>query len=180
LQPATILHWPAAQSPDRFVEGIKTRKPTGRIEVRESRVHGLGVYARQFVSAGTRIIEYTGQRLSWEDAPNDDSNPHTFNFGLESGDVINAELGGNDARWLNHSCDPNCEAIEEDDRIFIYALRDIEPGEELFYDYAMEIDEPITEESKKKFVCYCGSSSCRGTMLELKLKKKTRARSRQI
>ena len=123
----------------------KIRKRTARIEVRESGVHGRGVYARRFISEGTRIIEYTGQRISWEAAPDDDNDPHTFNFGLESGEVINAEIGGNDARWINHSCDPNCEAIEEDDRIFIYAMRDIEPGEELFYDYAMEIDAPITE-----------------------------------
>src|SRR6266478_3964770 len=108
------------------------------------------------------------QRVSWEVAPDDNNDPHTFNFGLESGEVINAEIGGNDARWINHSCNPNCEAIEEDDRIFIYAMRDIQPGEELFYDYAMEIDEPIREESKKKFACHCGTSNCRGTMLALK------------
>ncbi len=116
------------------------------VEVRASGVHGRGVYATQFIPEGTRIIEYTGQRVSWESAPNDENNPHTFNFGLESGEVINPEIGGNDARWINHCCDPNCEAIEEDDRIFIYAMRDIEAGQELFYDYALEIDEPITEE----------------------------------
>jgi SET domain-containing protein len=125
----------------------KTRKRAVRIEVRKSGVHGRGVYATQFISEGTRIIEYAGQ--------------------LENGEVINPEIGGNDARWINHSCDPNCEAIEKDDRIFIYAMRDIKPGEELFYDYALEIDEPITEESKKKYACHCGSSRCRGTMLGL-------------
>ena len=93
--------------------------------------------------------------------------PHTFNFGLENGDVINPEVGGNDARWINHSCDPNCETVEEDDRIFIYAVRNIEPGEELLYDYHMELDEPITESAKKKFACHCGASNCRGTMIEL-------------
>src|SRR6266404_4318706 len=127
----------------------KIRKRAVRIEVRQSGVHGRGVYATQFIPEGARIIEYTGQRVSWEAAPDDDNDPHTFNFGLENGEVINAEIGGNDARWINHSCDPNCEAIEEDDRIFIYAMRDIERGEELFFDYAMEIDEPITEKSKR-------------------------------
>src|SRR5207247_984681 len=102
------------------------------LEVRRSGVHGRGVYATQFILEGTRIIEYTGQRVSWEAAPNDASNPNTFNFGLESGEVINPEIGGNEARWINHCCDPNCEAIEEDDRIFIYALRDIEPGKSSF------------------------------------------------
>ena len=137
-----------------------------QIEVRKSSVHGRGVYAAQFIPEGTRIIEYTGERVSWEAAPDDVDDPHTFNFGLDNGDVINPEVGGNDARWINHSCDPNCETVEEDDRIFIYALRDIQPGEELFYDYSLEIDEPITEESKKKYACHCSSSKCRGTMLD--------------
>jgi SET domain-containing protein len=145
----------------------KNRKPAVRIEVRESGVHGHGVYAMESIANGTRIIEYTGQRVSWEGAPNDENDPHTFNFGLDNGEVINPEIGGNDARWINHSCDPNCEAIEEDDRIFIDALRDIQAGEELFYDYALEIDEPITEESKKKFACHCHSPNCRGTMLDI-------------
>jgi SET domain-containing protein len=128
----------------------KIRKRPVGLEVRESGVHGRGVYATEFIRKGTRIIEYTGERVSWEAAPNDENDPHTFNFGLDNGDVINPEIGGNDARWINHSCKPNCEAIEEDDRIFIDAIRDVEAGEELFYDYALEIDEPITKESKKK------------------------------
>jgi len=144
----------------------KAQSRTVQIEVRKSGVHGRGVYAMQFIPKGTRIIEYTGQRTSWEAAPNDEDDPHTFNFGLDNGQVINPEIGGNDARWINHSCDPNCEAAEEEDRIFIDALRDILAGEELFYDYALEIDEPITEESKKKYACHCGSSKCRGTMLD--------------
>jgi uncharacterized protein len=145
----------------------KRRKLAVRIEVRESGVHGHGVYAMHVISKGTRIIEYTGQRVSWEAAPNDENDPHTFNFGLDNGEVINPEIGGNDARWINHGCDPNCEAIEEDDRIFIHALRQIQAGEELFYDYALEIDEPITEESKKEFACHCHSPNCRGTMLDI-------------
>jgi uncharacterized protein len=142
------------------------------VKVRPSGVHGRGIYATQFIPEDTRIIEYTGQRTSWDDAPNDENDPHTFNFGLENGKVINPEIGGNEARWINHSCDPNCEAIEEDDRIFIYALRDIEPGEELFYDYDLEIDEPITETSMKEHRCSCGSPNCRGTMLDIKKRRK--------
>ena len=145
----------------------KTQKRIVRIEVRQSAVHGRGVYAAQFIPKGTRIIEYTGERTSWEAAPNDEDDPHTFNFGLDNGKVINPEIGGNDARWINHSCDPNCETAEEDDRIFIDSMRDIQSGEELFYDYALEIDEPITEESKKKYACHCGSSKCHGTMLDI-------------
>ena len=145
----------------------KTRQAVRRINVRESAVHGRGVYATHFIRKGTRIIEYTGQRVSWEGAPDDENDPHTFNFGLENGEVINPDVGGNDARWINHCCDPNCEAIEEDNRIFVYSICDIEAGEELFYDYAMEIDEPITEQSKRKFACHCGAANCRGTMLAL-------------
>jgi uncharacterized protein len=144
----------------------KTRRRAVQIEVRESGVHGRGVYTMQFIPKGRRIIEYTGERVSWEAAP-DDNDPHTFNFGLENGDVINPEIGGNDARWINHSCNPNCEAIEEDDRILIYAMRNIQAGEELLYDYRMQIDEPITDAAKRKFACHCGASNCRGTMLEL-------------
>jgi uncharacterized protein len=145
----------------------KTRHRAAPIAVQESGVHGRGVYAARFIRQGTRVIEYTGERVSWEAAPDEDDDPHTFNFGLENGDVINPEVGGNEARWINHSCDPNCEAVEEDDRIFIYAMRDIQLGEELLYDYHMEIDEAITELAKKKFACHCGAPNCRGTMIEL-------------
>jgi SET domain-containing protein len=151
----------------RMAKKTRARQRTVQIEVRESGVHGRGVYAAQAIPEGARIIEYTGERVSWEAAPDNPDDPHTFNFGLENGDVINPEAGGNDARWINHSCDPNCEAVEEDDRVFIYAMRDIQLGEELLYDYHMELDEPITEASKKKFACHCGASNCRGTMIEL-------------
>ena len=146
----------------------RVRKIPPLIEVRRSGVHGRGVYAREFISKGARIIEYTGQRVPERDAPDHEDDPHTFYFGLETGEVIDPELGGgNEARWINHSCDPNCESIEENNGIFIYALRDIEPGEELSYDYALEIDEPITRKSKKQYECLCGTPDCRGTMLGL-------------
>ena len=151
----------------RMAKKTRARTRTVQIEVRESTVHGRGVYAAQFIPKGKRIIEYTGERVSWEAAPDNPDDPHTFNFGLENGEVINPEVGGNDARWINHSCDPNCETVEEDDRIFIYAMLNIQPGEELLYDYHMELDEPITEASKRKFACHCGASNCRGTMIEL-------------
>ena len=146
----------------------KTRKPAGRIEVRESRVHGRGVYATKPIHKGARIIEYTGKRVLWESVPHDTGNPHTFLFGLDNGtEVIDPATGGNEARWINHSCEPNCEAIEEEDeRIFIYALRNLQPGEELFYDYALQVDGPITREVIEESRCFCGSSRCRGTMLE--------------
>ncbi len=145
----------------------KAWKSVGLIEVRKSGVHGRGVYATKAIPKGTRIIEYAGKRVLWESIPEDSEDRRTFLFGLQNGkDVIDPAIGGNEARWINHSCEPNCEAIEENSRIFIYALRDLRPGEELFYDYALEMDEPRTKELEKESECYCGSSTCRGTMLD--------------
>src|ERR1700704_3682365 len=111
------------------------------IEVRNSPVHGRGVFASASIRKGRRIIEYTGRRVPWKDVPDDVDETHTFLFGINDGvDVIDPEVGGNEARWINHSCEPNCEAIEEKDgRVFIYALRNLKPGEELFYDYQLEV-----------------------------------------
>ena len=130
-------------------------------------MHGRGVFATKRIRTNTRIIEYTGKRVTWESVPNDSDGQHTFLFGLDDGImVIDPEIGGNDARWINHSCDPNCEAIEEDGRVFIYALQDILPGEELSYDYQLEVDEPVTRETEQESKCLCKTSRCRGTMLE--------------
>jgi uncharacterized protein len=109
------------------------KTPRRKIQVRESGVHGRGVYATAPIEAGSRIIEYTGERIDWEEAvrrhPHDPAQPnHTFYFHIEGGQVIDALYGGNDARWINHACEPNCEADEVDGRVFIQALRDIEPG----------------------------------------------------
>ncbi|HEY4080108.1 MAG TPA: SET domain-containing protein-lysine N-methyltransferase [Burkholderiaceae bacterium] len=145
-------------------------KPKARIEVRSSGVHGKGVYAVVPIEAGETLIEYTGERISWDLAmdrhPHDPQQPnHTFYFSLETGDVIDALYGGNKSRWINHSCDPNCEADEVEGRVFIKALRDLLPGEELFYDYGLTIDERYTKKLKKEYACYCGAADCRGTML---------------
>src|SRR3982751_4345015 len=113
-----------------------------RFKVAHSGVHGRGVFATRAIRKGTRIIEYTGKRVPWKEAqdypPADPANPyHTFFFSLDNGDVIDAGNGGNSSRWINHSCDPNCETIEEDGRMFVYALRHIHAGEELSYDYKL-------------------------------------------
>ncbi len=141
-----------------------------RIQVRRSGVHGRGVYAIAPIEAGDTLIEYTGERIDWDEAlrrhPHDPKQPnHTFYFHLDTGQVIDALHGGNSSRWINHSCEPNCEAEEDKGRVFIKALRDIQPGEELFYDYGLVIDERYTAKLKKEFACYCGSPFCRGTML---------------
>ncbi|MBV8500517.1 MAG: SET domain-containing protein-lysine N-methyltransferase [Paucibacter sp.] len=141
-----------------------------RIQVRSSGVHGKGVYAVVDIPAGDILIEYTGERISNEEAqdrhPHDPKQPnHTFYFSLENGEVIDALYGGNSSRWINHSCDPNCEADETDNRVFIKALRDLKAGEELFYDYGLTVDERYTKKLKKEYACYCGAADCRGTML---------------
>jgi SET domain-containing protein len=156
---------------------VATTEPAGsangrRIQVRRSGVHGRGVYAIRKIKKGETIIEYKGQMITWKEAekrhPHDPKDPdHTFFFHIDDKHVIDANVGGNAARWINHACHPNCESdIDEDNhRVYIKALRKIEPGEELFYDYGLVIDEPYTKKVKKQFACRCGARDCRGTML---------------
>ena len=141
-----------------------------RLQVKRSGVHGQGVFALQPIAAGETIIEYTGEVISWPEAlrrhPHDPSQPdHTFYFHIDDERVIDGKVGGNLSRWINHACDPNVEADDSSGRIFLLALRDIERGDELFFDYGLVIDERYTPALKKRFECRCGSPDCRGTML---------------
>ena len=141
-----------------------------RIQVRRSGVHGKGVYALQRLDKGEQIIEYVGERITWAKAQrrhpsNPDDPNHTFFFHIDDKNVIDAGVGGNAARWINHSCNPNCEADEEEGRVFIKSLRNIKAGEELNYDYGLIIDEPYTKKLKAEYPCWCGSRHCRGTLL---------------
>ena len=144
--------------------------PGRRIQVRRSGVHGKGVFAVQPIRRGETIIEYKGEIITWPEAlrrhPHDPKDPnHTFYFHIDDERVIDAKVGGNAARWINHACRPNCEADEVEGRVFIKALRTLKPGEELFYDYGLIIDERYTPKLKKQFECRCGTKGCRGTML---------------
>lgn len=140
-------------------------------ELRPSPIQGLGAFATRRIRKGARIAEYTGERISQEeaDARYDDAameRHHTFLFNVDEHTVVDGAHGGNESRFINHSCAPNCQAfIEEDDRIFIYALRDIAPGEELLYDYGYERTEDMDEEDELLYVCRCGAPNCRGTIL---------------
>jgi SET domain-containing protein len=141
-----------------------------RLQVRRSGVHGKGVYALTTLRKGELLIEYKGEVIPWDEAlrrhPHDPSQPdHTFYFHLEDGSVIDGNVQGNSARWINHSCDPNCEAEDDEGRIFIKALRKIRPGEELFFDYQLMIDERRTRKLEQRYACWCGATTCRGTML---------------
>jgi len=156
------------------VEPPRRRTPPAadarRIQVRRSGVHGKGVFALKAIPAGERIIEYKGQVITWKEAlkrhPHDPKDPnHTFYFHVDDKHVIDAKVAGNAARWINHACDPNCQADEVEGRVYIRALRDLAPGEELFYDYGLMIDERYTPSLKREYECRCGSPNCRRTML---------------
>ncbi|GAA5236597.1 SET domain-containing protein [Verticiella sediminum] len=144
--------------------------------LRRSRVHGTGVYAARKIPAGTRIFEYQGEIISPDEADrrhpvNPDDPFHTFFFALSNDTVIDGNVNGNDSRWVNHSCEPNCETEETDDhKVYIVALEDVARGDELFFDYGLVLDERITKTVREQYRCLCGTPSCRGTMLALKRK----------
>lgn len=148
-----------------------------RIQVRQSGIHGRGVFATQAIEAGSTVIEYKGEIITWDEAlerhPHDPEQPnHTFYFHLDDGHVIDGKYQGNSARWINHSCNPNVEAEQDGNRVFLKALRDIAPGEELFFDYGLVIDARLTAALKREYACWCGAKQCRGTMLATKTRKR--------
>lgn len=168
--PTTSARKPRASAPSSAPAAAASAPRGRRIQVRRSGVHGKGVFAVAPIAKGALIIEYKGEIIPWKEAlrrhPHDPEQPnHTFYFHLEGGDVIDGAVDGNAARWINHACDPNCEAEEDGRRIFIHALRNIKPGEELFFDYRLVLDERYTPKLKKEYACWCGSKHCRGTML---------------
>jgi len=154
-----------------------SRSPSPPCIVRPSPVHGNGVFARRRIAAGECIIEYKGERIDWDEAlrragTREGPLNHTYLFSLADGRVIDGGARGNDARFINHSCEPNCEPLEhEDGRVFIYALRDIVRGEELNYYYALIYDGRHTAAVKRAFACHCGAPSCSGVMLAPKRRK---------
>lgn len=140
-------------------------------ELRQSHIQGRGAFATRPIKKGERIVEYLGERISQKEADKryDDTRMerhHTFLFSVDERTVIDATHTGNDARYINHSCDGNCEAVVDQRRIFIEALRDISPGEELSYDYGYERGEPEDDaELEALYPCQCGAAKCRGTIL---------------
>ena len=142
-------------------------------DIRASPIQGLGAFATEHIPSGTRLIEYAGERLTPHQA--DDRYPdgaddrhHTFLFAIDDDFVIDASVDGNEARFINHSCDPNCDAVVDGGRIWIETIRDVEPGEELAYDYAFVLEERHTPAAKRRYPCNCGSATCRGTILAKK------------
>ena len=152
-----------------------TKPSARRIQVRQSGVHGKGVFALQDIPKGEKIIEYVGEIISAQEAedrhPHDPKDPnHTFYFQIDEDRVIDALHGGNSARWINHCCTPNCKPEVDDGRVFIKAKKNILAGEELNYDYGLIIDEPITKKLIAQYPCWCDSPKCRKTLLAKKSK----------
>ncbi len=151
-----------------------------KIQVRRSKIHGSGVFAKRAIKKGEFIIEYKGKLRSHAEVDaaydGEDETGHTFLFTLNDDYVLDANIDGNDARWINHSCAPNCESSHVEDpggdpakdRIVIEAARDIVAGEELSYNYGIRLAERHTPKLKKLWACLCGSPNCTGTMLQPK------------
>jgi len=142
----------------------------GLYAIRSSRIHGRGAFAIRRIAAGTRIVEYTGERITHAeaDARYDDAameQHHTYLMVVNRRTVIDAAVGGGDARIINHSCDPNAAIVVARGRVFIDALRDIEAGEEICYDYAYEREEGDDPVAETRYPCRCGAPSCRRTIL---------------
>ena len=155
------------------------------IEVRNSPIHGRGVFAAKRISKGTRVIEYLGDRITHKQADDryedhDENDNHTFLFIVDKRTVIDAGVGGNDARFINHSCDGNCTSVIEQRRVFIESTREIAKGEELGYDYEIGREKDDPDNVDEIFACRCGTAKCRGTMLypaEKPVKKKAKKKA---
>lgn len=164
----------------------KSKKPLAFV-VRTSRISGKGAFALRPIKKGEKLIEYVGERLTHKQSDeryDDDSmtEHHTFLFTISSRHVLDATVDGNESRFINHSCDPNCEADITKGRIWISAIKDIAKGEELHYDYGYERSGDETAEDEKRYKCLCGTAKCRGSIMEplstFKARKKKEAASR--
>ena len=160
----------------------RARQPM--FEVRHSPVHGYGVFALRRIRKGTTIMEYIGERVSHDEADSryenkDPNDNHTFLFTVDSKTVIDGGVGGNDARYINHGCDPNCESSYQSKRIFVEAVKTIQPGEELAYDYQIERDPDDLPNVDEVFACRCGAAKCRGSMLVARKKPRKQKRKQQ-
>jgi SET domain-containing protein len=146
--------------------------------VRKSRIQGRGAFATTTIRKGQRIIEYIGEKISNAEADRryDEETMrrhHTFLFTLNSRVVIDGAVGGNASIYINHSCAPNCEAVITGNRIYIHALRTIEPGEELAYDYQYERPDDTDDEMEKFYTCRCGAPTCRGSIMKPRTPKRS-------
>jgi SET domain-containing protein len=142
---------------------------------RPSSRHGDGVFTTRPIRAHALVVEYAGECIAHADARrrypptgDQDAPEHTFVLQFDRTRVIDANVDGNLARYINHSCAPNLEPIAIGDAMWLVALRPIAAGEELGYDYAIELDTRHTPSAKRRFPCHCGAATCRGTLLRPK------------
>jgi uncharacterized protein len=152
-----------------------TRKPSKTEDhpayvVRRSSVHGYGAFATRDLKKGEIVDEYLGDRITHAQADkryedHDENDNHTFLFIVDKKTVIDAGVGGNDARFINHKCDPNCESEIKKGRVFILTTKAVKKGEELGYDYQIGREKDDPENVDEIYACRCGSPKCRGTML---------------
>ena len=152
------------------MSAVRRPLPPALIRVQGSPLHGQGVFAARRIASGTRVVEYLGERVSHAEADRRyadkaASDNHTFLFIVNTRTVIDAGVDGNEARYINHSCEPNCESVIEKGRVFIDAIRNIEPGEELTYDYQIQREPDDPPDIDAIFACRCGFGGCRGSML---------------
>lgn len=155
---------------ERKLEKLKKRGRSKWVEVRGSSIHGQGVYAARDIPNETQVIEYVGELIDKEESETrawaqmakaeEEGDAAVYIFTLNDKYDLDGSVDWNTARLINHSCDPNCEAFTEEspkgDRIFIYALRDIEAGEELSFDYGFDL------ECYEDHPCRCGADNCVG------------------
>ena len=139
-------------------------------EIRTSPIQGRGAFATRRLRPGQRIVEYTGERIDQAEgdrryAEDGMGRHHTFLFTLDDDLLIDGGRGGNASRFLNHSCAPNVEAVIDGDAIYFHALKNIQPGTELTFDYKYERTDAHTAEDEAFYACRCGAPTCRGTIL---------------
>ena len=152
--------------------------PKKLCEVRESDIHGRGLYATTDIEEGTEIIQYVGEKitkkestkraLEWEEEARKTGDGLVYIFELDDKYDIDGRLGDNPARYMNHSCDGNCEALNTGGEIWIVAIQDIKKGDELVYDYGYDMEHFMDHP------CLCGSDNCIGYIVREDQRKKVK------
>jgi hypothetical protein len=129
---------------------------SARVEFRGSAIDRLGGFARADIPAGTHVIEYVGEKITKAESLRRCEANNEYIFTLDDEHDLDGNVPWNPARLLNHSCAPNCEAVLDEGRIWIIALRDIRPGEELTFNYGYDL------ENYREHPCRCGAVECAG------------------
>lgn len=130
-----------------------------RVHVGPSRIAGQGLFAAQNIKQDTKIIRYIGEKITHEESDRRLAAGNVYIFGLDERYAIDGDVPKNTARFINHSCAPNCHTEQFGNTIWIIAIRDIAAGEELTYNYGYEVNDEPAEP------CHCGAKPCCGYIL---------------